>query len=244
MLDVLDRNELIPIEVNEKQEAVVSGRELHKFLEVGTAYKDWMPRMIEYGFVEDLDFCSILSESTGGRPSVDHILKLDMAKELSMIQRSEKGKQARQYFIQVEKDFNTPEKLMARALKVADETISRLNTIVSVKDQQLAEAEPKLEYYDMILNAKGYLEVGIIAQDYGMKAKDLNSILCDLGIQFKQNKVWLLRKPYIDKGYTRTFTEPYGVGNGCYHITKWTQKGRLFLYQTLKDNGYLPKVEQ
>ena len=87
-------NELIKIQTNEQMEPVISGRELHEFLEVKTAYKDWFPRMAEYGFEENKDFCSILSESTGGRPGTDHVLKLDMAKEISMIQRNEKGKQA------------------------------------------------------------------------------------------------------------------------------------------------------
>ena len=91
-------NDLIKVKINENQEPVISGRELHEFLEVKTHYKDWFPRMVEYGFVEGIDFCSILSESTGGRPLTDHAIKLDMAKELCMIQRTDKGKQARQLF--------------------------------------------------------------------------------------------------------------------------------------------------
>lgn len=70
-------NELLKIEVNEKQEQIISGRHLHEFLEVKTAYKDWFPRMCEYGFSEGIDFCSKMSESTGGRPSIDHTLTLE-----------------------------------------------------------------------------------------------------------------------------------------------------------------------
>jgi len=88
--------ELIKIETDENMEPVVRGRDLHKMLGVVTAYKDWFPRMCEYGFIEGQDFSSFLSESTGGRPAVDHLIKLDMAKELCMIQRTEKGKQTRQ----------------------------------------------------------------------------------------------------------------------------------------------------
>ena len=73
----------------------VSGRELHAALEVRTAYKDWFPRMCEYGFIEGRDFCSFLSESSGGRPLKDHQLTIDMAKELCMIQRTEIGKHCR-----------------------------------------------------------------------------------------------------------------------------------------------------
>ncbi len=94
---------LIPIREHDGRQAV-SGRELHAFLDVATPYKDWFPRMLAYGFTEGEDFGAILSESTGGRPATDHALTLDMAKELAMIQRTPKGgKQARQYFIEVEK---------------------------------------------------------------------------------------------------------------------------------------------
>ena len=89
-------NELIKITTNEVGEPTVLGRELHEFLGVKTLYKDWFPRMVEYGFTEGKDFSSFLSESTGGRPSTDHLLTMDMAKEICMIQRTEVGKQARQ----------------------------------------------------------------------------------------------------------------------------------------------------
>ncbi|WP_102981442.1 antA/AntB antirepressor family protein [Chryseobacterium scophthalmum] len=81
----------------------VSARELHQFLEVKTDFKDWMPRMLEYGFEEGLDFSSFLSESKGGRPAKDYVLTIDTAKEIAMIQRTPKGKEARQYFIEMEK---------------------------------------------------------------------------------------------------------------------------------------------
>ncbi len=143
-------NDLIKVDLNEDQEPIISGRVLHEFLEVKTAYKDWFPRMCEYGFVENLDFSSILSESTGGRPSTDHILKLDMAKELSMLQRNEKGKQARQYFIQIEKEFNSPEKIMARALIMADNKVKNL----SVENKELKETveinKPKVLFADSV----------------------------------------------------------------------------------------------
>lgn len=84
--------------------------------------------MVEYGFTDGVDFCSILSESTGGRPATDHQITIDMAKELCMIQRNERGKQARQYFLQLERDWNSPEKVMARALKIADRKILYLES--------------------------------------------------------------------------------------------------------------------
>lgn len=98
-------NDLIKINRANDGEATVSGRELHQALEIKTAYKDWFPRMVEYGFVEGEDFCSFLSESTGGRPSTDHAITLDMAKEICMIQRTPQGRACRQYFIQAEKEY-------------------------------------------------------------------------------------------------------------------------------------------
>lgn len=105
-------NELLKVCINDNQEPVISGRMLHEFLEVKTAYKDWFPRMCEYGFVEGQDFNPLKNEQVrfeGNREVVreitDHIIRIDMAKEVSMIQRTEKGKQARQYFIEVEKKF-------------------------------------------------------------------------------------------------------------------------------------------
>lgn len=116
-------NQLINITQNENNESVVSGRELHEFLEVGTAYKDWFPRMLKYGFVENIDFVAIAQKRATAQGNqteyTDHALKLEMAKEISMIQRTAKGKEARQYFIQVEKEYKqqllpqTPEQQIA-----------------------------------------------------------------------------------------------------------------------------------
>ncbi|NTK60267.1 antA/AntB antirepressor family protein [Enterococcus faecium] len=101
--------ELIKVTTNERDEQLVSGRELHEFLEVGTQYTKWFDRMVEYGFAENIDFLTIsqkrLTAQGNATTYIDHAMKLDMAKEISMIQRTEKGKQARQYFIQVEKEY-------------------------------------------------------------------------------------------------------------------------------------------
>lgn len=100
-------NELIRVTENNGRQAV-SARELHQFLEINTRFDMWAKRMIEYGFTEGIDFCTILSESTGGRPSIDYALTLDTAKHWSMMQRNEKGMQARNYFIEVEKRATKP----------------------------------------------------------------------------------------------------------------------------------------
>lgn len=132
-------NELIKVNYNEETEKpTVSGRELHSVLEIETPYHKWFPRMCEYGFTEKEDFWTILSESTGGRPSTDHQLTISMAKELCMIQRNEKGKQFRQYFIKVEEAWNTPEAVMARALKIAAKKIGTLEVAIEEKNRQIA----------------------------------------------------------------------------------------------------------
>lgn len=118
--------QLITTTNNEQGEIITSGRELHEFMEVTTPYHIWFPRMMEYGFVEDIDFCTKKFESTGGRPKQDHQIKLEMAKEIAMIQRTEKGKQARQYFLQVEKAWNSPEMIIKRAMQIQDKKILEL----------------------------------------------------------------------------------------------------------------------
>ena len=240
-------NELMKVSVNENQEPCISGRDLHEFLEVVTPYHIWFPRMVDYGFAEVLDFCTEMFESTGGRPSTDHVIKLDMAKELAMIQRTERGKQARQYFIAVEKEFNSPERLMARALKVADDTIKSLQLTNTIQLQQIAELQPKADYTDRILKSKSLVTTTQIAKDYGMSANRLNKILHELSIQYKQSGQWLLYSRYHDKGYTHSETIEYENSRGFIQTTmhtKWTQKGRLFLYELLKNEGILPLIEQ
>lgn len=240
-------NILVKIEVNVSLEPIVSGRELHKALEVSTAYKDWFPRMCEYGFTEGQDFSSFLSESTGGRPATDHLIKLDMAKEICMIQRTERGKQARQYFIQVEKDYNSPEKIMARALRIAEQELSTLRLESKIKDQQIAELTPKATYYDLILQCKDLLSVTEIAKDYGMSATGFNKMLYEFGIQYKQSGIWFLYAKYQSEGYTQTKTQNYNRPDGTQgsrtHMY-WTQKGRLFLYDFLKSKDVLPMIER
>lgn len=149
-------HELIKVDYSNDRPAV-SARELHEFLEVRTAYKDWFPRMCEYGFSEGQDFCSFLSESTGGRPAQDAAITIDMAKEICMLQRSEKGKQARQYFLQLEKDWNSPEKVMARALLMAERKIKE-------KDAQIHEMQPKALFADAVAASGNSILIGELAK--------------------------------------------------------------------------------
>lgn len=240
-------NGLINVTLDENHEPVVSGRQLHKALGVKTAYKDWFPRMTEYGFTEGEDFSSFLSKSTGGRPSQDHVLKLDMAKEIAMIQRTDKGKEVRTYFIQVEKDFNSPEKIMARALLMADKKIKLLENENENLLIELEEATKNADYLDLILQTKDGLTITQIAQDYRMSALKMNQLLKQERIQRIVNGQWVLYAKYIGKGYISSRTFDYVGKDGKPHsnmTTVWTQLGRRFIYDKLKAIDVLPIIEQ
>ena len=245
-------NELIKIETNENGEPCISGRELHSFLEVETPYTIWFPRMAEYGFAKGEDYVTNLldrSDGKAGKPKTDHSLTIDMAKELCMIQRTERGKQARQYFLQVEKDWNSPQKIMARALALAEKELATIRTTVQVQQQQIAELQPKATYYDLVLQCKNAIPVSIIAKDYGYSARKMNELLNDRGVQFKQGKngPWLLYQKYAGMGYTSTKTQNFPDKNGemFAHVHMyWTQKGRMFIYDLLKKDGILPTIER
>lgn len=243
-------NNLINVTLNEKQEPVVSGRQLHQVLGVKTEYKKWFSRMTDYGFTENEDFVRVTQKcpTLGGvQNTTDHVLKLDMAKEIAMIQRTEKGKQIRQYFIQVEKDFNSPEKIMARALKIADRKIISLEHKNEVLQLELEEARKQTDYLDLILQTKDMLTTTQIAQDYGMSANKFNQILKQVGIQRKVNGQWILYTKYQGKGYIASRTFDYVGKDNKVHskiTTVWTQLGRRFIYEKLKDNDIYPLIEQ
>ncbi len=242
--------DLIKIEVNENQEPIVSGRELHRALGIETPYRIWFPRMVEYGFTENIDFVTLEQNCTkpkGGRPETNHAIKLDMAKEIAMIQRNEKGKEVRKYFLQVEKDFNSPEKIMARALKIAEGKMNFLKLENTQQKQLIGELKPKADYLDQILQSKALVTITAIAKDYGMSAKMLNKKLHELKVQFKQGHQWFLYSRYHNCGYTHSETIEYEHKDGTKDVTmttKWTQKGRLFLYQILKKNNIIPTIEK
>ncbi|EHD0818680.1 phage antirepressor [Staphylococcus pseudintermedius] len=112
-----------------------------------------------------------------------------------------------------------------------------------VAEQQVQELKPKATYYDLVLQNKSLLSVSKIAKDYGMSARALNKLLHELGVQYKQGDIWLLYAKHQDKGYTQTST--YALDEEHSKVTtKWTQKGRLFIYELLKNKGVLPSIEK
>lgn len=241
---------LIPISYDNPERPTVSGRELHEFLQVKTAYKDWFPRMVEYGFTEGEDFCSILSESTGGRPSTDHQLTIPMAKELCMIQRNERGKQARQYFLAVEAQWNSPEAVMRRAVLIAQKQNDQLKAANRQLLAENSDLKPDAEYARAVCVGKNCRTTTSLAKDYGLSAEKLNSILHGLKIQYKTSDgQWVLYAKYCGKGYTknRKSTPFQHKSTGEWdtkNTTVWTEAGQRFIYEQLKAVGMLPSVER
>ena len=188
--------ELIRIDYQSDRPTVLAS-DLHNFLEVETPMNKWFPRMCEYGFTEGQDFQTFLSESTGGRPAQDAQLTIDMAKELCMIQRSEKGRQARQYFIQLEKDWNSPEKVMARALQIADRQIKALkveNSALTVENQIL---QPKADYFDQLVDRNLLTGFRETAKQLNIPPKKFVSFLLEKKYIYQDKKGRLM--PYAEK---------------------------------------------
>lgn len=174
---------------------VVSARELHDFLEVETPYRIWFPRMQEYGFTEGTDFnpyknvrVQMEGNRTVNREVDDAALTIDMAKEICMIQRSEKGKQARQYFLQLEKDWNSPEKVMARALDIAHKQLAQLiGENVKLLTENTAN-KPKVIFADAVSASERSILVGELAK-----------LLRQNGVEIGQNRLfdWMRQNGFL-----------------------------------------------
>ena len=190
-------NELIKITYNNDRPAV-SARDLHDFLEVKTAYKDWFPRMCEYGFTEGEDFNSdknvrvqIEGSREVQREIIDHQLTIPMAKELCMLQRNEKGKQFRQYFIKVEEAWNSPEMVMKRALEIANRKVEELKQRTFSLETQTEQDKPKVLVAQAVETAHTSILIG-----------DLAKILKQNGVQTGQKRLFeqLRQEGYLMKG--------------------------------------------
>ncbi|MCK9577691.1 MAG: phage antirepressor KilAC domain-containing protein [Clostridia bacterium] len=162
-------NEIIPINYDSDR-PTVSAIELHKFLGIGTKFQDWFPRMIGYGFKQGTDFNPLKIENVLSQKrertysATDYQLTIDMAKELCMIQRTEKGKEARQYFLSVEKAWNSPEQIMARALKMADTQIATLKGENKQLSSQIEKDRPKIVFADAVAVSESPMLIGELAK--------------------------------------------------------------------------------
>lgn len=144
--------------------------------------------------------------------------------------------------------LTSPDFLIKLATELKEEKEKRIALEIdnNIKAQQIGELKPKADYVDKILKSKSLMNVSQIAKDYGMSATKFNKILHELKVQYKQANQWLLYSKYHDKGYTHSETFNFTNKNGMNETnltTKWTNKGRLFLYELLKNNGYLPLIE-
>lgn len=199
-------NELIKINY-ESDRPTVLARDLHEFLEVKTAYKDWFPRMCEYGFAEGEDYCSFLSDRSDGlpgKPRQDAQLTIDMAKEICMLQRNEKGKQARQYFLQLERKWNSPEAVMSRALRMAEERLERFKAINANLSVQNAIMQPKAEYFDGLCDRESLTGIRETAKLLGLKQNDFVKWLIDHKYIYRDKRGRLM--PYAEHVDSGLFT--------------------------------------
>lgn len=183
-------NAIAPIFDNENGEVKISGRQLHMFLEVQTRYNDWFTRMKEYGFTEGVDFYSNLSKTNEamGRPSIDHLMTLSMAKELAMLQRTDKGKEARLYFIRIEEEWNTPERVMARALRFSERILSDTKALLADAQEQIERDRPKVLFADSVSASHTTILVGELAK-----------IIKQNGVDMGQNRLfqWMRENGYL-----------------------------------------------
>ena len=229
------------------EQPTVSARDLHEALEIKTAFKDWFPRMTEYGFEAGKEFSSEMSKSTGGRPAVDYQISIDMAKQICMIQRSEKGKQYRQYFIDLEKAWNTPEQIFARALKMADQKIEKLKESNAGLLEDVERMKPKEIFADAVSASTSSILIG-----------DLAKLLRQNGVDTGQKRLFeqLRNEGYLMKtGSSRNMPTQRYVADGLFQIketvisnpdgsvrmtktTKVTGKGQQYFL-----NKYLKKEE-
>ena len=234
-------------------DGLVSARELHEKLASKRKFTDWIKPYVkkdnDYLFEEMVDFTQVHAGviQTNNVPIIDYAITIAMAKEIAMVSKTEKGKEVRRYFIQIEKSWNSPEMIMKRALEIANRKVESLQLENVQQKQIIGELKPKADYTDLILQNKGLVTITQIAKDYGMSGQAMNNKLHELGVQFNQSKQWLLYSKYHNKGYTHSETVPITHKDGSKDVsmtTKWTQKGRLFIYELLKSNGILPMIER
>lgn len=195
--------ELIKIEVKNNQQ-LVSGRELHEFLEIKTPYTQWFERMCEYGFIENTDYILVSQKSessniTGVKIVQDHLMTLNMAKEISMLQRNEKGKLARQYFIKCEEAWNSPEMILARANQIQSHMIEDYTKKIELLENKVKEDKPKVLFAESVTASKTSILVG-----------DLAKIIKQNGIDVGQKRLfeWMRENGYLIKRQGSDYNMP------------------------------------
>ena len=200
---------LIPINY-EGEQPTVSARDLHEALEIKSKYADWFKNMSAYGFVENMDYFTFSKNLENGGRTIDHNISVDMAKQICMIQRSEKGKLYRQYFIDLEKAWNTPEQVMARALKLADRTIDTLKEDNKKLIEENERMKPKEIFADAVSASTSSILIG-----------DLAKLLRQNGVDTGQKRLFeqLRNEGYLMKtGSSRNMPKQRYVADGLFQI--------------------------
>lgn len=139
----------------------------------------------------------------------------------------------------IEEALLNPDTLIQLATNLKEERTQRL-----LAEQRVNELQPKADYYDSILRNKSLMTISVIAKNYGMSAKGMNTLLHELGVQYNHAGTWLMYSKHQNKGYTHTEMIPVQGSEKLVPSTKWTQKGHIFIYELLKNNGVLPLIEQ
>lgn len=186
-------NELLKVNYDNER-ITLSARELHEFLEIKTKYKDWFPRMCTYGFDENVDYRAMAQKRATAQGNettyVDHEITLDMAKEIAMIQRSEKGKEVRQYFLELERKWNSPEAVMNRALEYSRKQLKTLMDKNQVLVEENTQMKPKAVFADAVATSESSILIGQLAK-----------LIRQNGYQIGQNRLfeWLRQNGYLIK---------------------------------------------
>ena len=231
-------NDLIKV-TYDNDRATVSGRELHEKLEIKTPYTQWFERMAEYGFVENEDYIGLsqkCEKPSGGRPSVDHQMTIEMAKQICMIQRTDAGRRYREYFLEIERKWNDPQMVMARSLIYANKQLEILsgqldaaNARIEEANAQIEEAKPKVLFADAVKASKTSIMVGELAK-----------LLRQNGVSIGQNRLfeWLRNNDYLmqsgesynlptqksmERGLFEIKESTYVTPDNCVHVSKTTK---------------------
>lgn len=233
-------NQLISTQNNEHGEIIISGRELHEFLGVKTKYPDWFNRMTDYGFVEHQDYIVLLPKyekqiGSGGHNKIDHHIKLDMAKEIAMIQRTDRGKEARQYFLQVEKAWNSPEMIIKRAMQIQDRKILELENKIQ-EDKRYTDFGKVVEMSEASVNIGAFVKIIFDKHGINIGRNKLFDWLRDKGYLIKSGREKNNPKQqYIEQGLfeLRPTIVKRSEGDVQSHTTLITGKGQVKLTEIL-----------
>lgn len=234
-------NELIKINY-ESDRPTVLARDLHEFLEVGTPYDKWFPRMCEYGFADGEDYSTFLSNRSDGlpgKPRQDAQLTIDMAKEICMLQRNEKGKQARQYFLKIEKAWNNPEMIMARALRLAESRLKSAEVKICGLQSELDIAQPKVDFYDTFISSDKCTGLRVTAKELGVPEREFVKFLIDEKYLYRTPSKQLL--PYAKKSNDGLFEvkDYYTRSDFVKPQVFFTPQGKQFFYELLVEAGLI-----